>query len=103
MLDLCQRRAAAEGFEDRCTFHHGFLETLATDHPHDAATCFLVSQFLLGTATGGMLVNADLASDVETEDYETLLPIWLDRMSSAGVPPAGLLHAWFARRTLHMP
>jgi len=107
MLDRCRQRAVAEGFASRCTFHHGFLETLAGDTPHDAATCFLVSQFLtdagaraaffreIGTRlrTGGILVNADLASDTGSAEYETLLPMWLDRMSSAGVPPEALARA----------
>lgn len=107
MLDLCRRRASADGFESRCTFHHGFLETLAIDEPHDAATCFLVSQFLLEPAArtalfgeigarlrpGGILVNADLACEVTSPDYDTLLPIWLNRMSAAGAPPDALARA----------
>lgn len=107
MLELCRQRAVAAGFASRCAFHHGFLESRAIDVPYDAATCLLVSQFLvdpsarrelfLDIATrmrpGGVLVNADLAADVTSPDYETLLAIWLDRMSSAGVPPEALARA----------
>lgn len=91
----------------RCTFHHGFLESLASDSPYDGATCLLVSQFLTDPAArqglfgdiatrlrpGGILVNADLASDISSPEYESLLAMWLDRMSSAGVPPEALARA----------
>ncbi len=107
MLELCRQRVVAAGFESRCTFHHGFLEALTVDAPYDAATCLLVSQFLLEPTArtalfrdiatrmrpGGILVNADLAADVASPEYETLLAIWLNRMSSAGVSPDALARA----------
>ena len=113
MLERCQQRAVAGGFASRCTFHHGFLDSLASDVPYDAATCLLVSQFLVdlaarlelfrGIATrmrrGGVLVNADLAADIASPEYESLLAIWLDRMSSAGVPPEALARARAAYAT----
>lgn len=107
MIDRCRQRAAAAGIASRCTFHHGFLESLASDVPFDAATCLLVSQFLVEPAArvglfrdiamrmrpGGILVNADLAADTSSPEYESLLAIWLDRMSSAGVSPDALARA----------
>jgi tRNA (cmo5U34)-methyltransferase len=113
MLDLCRRRAAADGFEDRCTFHHGFLETLGSDLSHDAATCFLVSQFLTDRSAraaffrdiatrlrpAGILVNADLSSNTGADDFETLLPIWLDRMSATRVAPEAIARARAAYAT----
>lgn len=107
MLERCRQRADAAGFASRCTFHLGYLETLATDEPHDGATCLLVSQFLVDPAArvglfrdiaarlrpGGVLVNADLAAEVTSPEYERLLAMWLDRMSSAGVPPEALARA----------
>jgi tRNA (cmo5U34)-methyltransferase len=107
MLDLFRRRAVTDGFASRCTFHHGFLETLARGEPHDAATCLLVSQFLTASEArtaflreigarlkpDGILVNADLTCDTRSVEYETLLPMWLNRMSSAGVPPEALARA----------
>lgn len=106
MLALCRQRAEAEGFAARCTFHLGFLETLAPT-AHHAATCFLVSQFLLDPAErtalfheiaarltpGGILVNADLAADVTTPGYDALLRLWMTRMSSAGVPDEAIERA----------
>jgi len=107
MLELCRRRAEINGFASRCTFHHGFLETLATDRHYDAATCLLVSQFLTDPEArtalfreiaarltpGGVLLNADLASDVGSSDYDALLPMWLNRMSSAGVSAEAVARA----------
>lgn len=107
MLERCRQRAVRAGFASRCTFHHGFLESLALDVPYDAATCLLVSQFLVDPTArvglfreiatrmrpGGILVNADLAADVASPEYDSLLAIWLDRMSSAGVPPEALARA----------
>lgn len=107
MLERCRQRAVRAGFASRCTFHHGFLESLALAVPFDASTCLLVSQFLVDPTArvqlfrdiamrmrpGGVLVNADLAADIESPEYESLLAIWLDRMSSAGVPAAALARA----------
>jgi tRNA (cmo5U34)-methyltransferase len=47
MLDVCRQRARKEGFASRCHFHEGYLDSLPATEPHDAATCFLVSQFIL--------------------------------------------------------
>lgn len=113
MLELCRQRAIRGGFASRCTFHHDFLETLDVAAPYDAATCLLVSQFLVDPAArvalfrdiatrlrpGGLLVNADLAADITSPEYESLLAMWLDRMSSAGVPPAAIARARAAYAT----
>ncbi|MBX3712424.1 MAG: class I SAM-dependent methyltransferase [Lysobacter sp.] len=104
MLDLCRRKAEAGGFADRCGFHEGFLDSLPATSPFDAATCVLVSQFILdrdarigffrGIAErlrpGGVLASADLAADVASPEYEALLRVWLDMLLSAGMPAAGL-------------
>lgn len=97
MLDLCRQRAEREGYASRCTFHEGYLESLSTDGGHHAATCFLVSQFILdpggrsdffrGIANrlrpGGMLASSDLASGAG--DYEALLRVWLTLMAGPDV------------------
>ena len=104
MLDACRRRAEAEGFATRCRFHEGFLDTLPEDAPFDAATCFLVSQFLVdreqrtrffaGIAArlraGGLLASSDLAADVASPQYEVLLPAWLRMMAAAEVSPEAI-------------
>jgi tRNA (cmo5U34)-methyltransferase len=101
MLAACRQRAEAEGFASRCRFHHGFLESLPADAPFDAATCLLVSQFLVDREqrtqffsaiamrlrAGGLLASSDLASDVHSAAYEVLLPAWTRMMAAADVPP----------------
>ncbi|MGY1409429.1 class I SAM-dependent methyltransferase [Luteimonas sp. A611] len=100
MLAACRERAEAEGFAQRCRFHQGFLESLPADAPFDAATCLLVSQFLVDQVqrtqffraiatrlrVGGLLASSDLASDVHSAAYEVLLPAWTRMMAAADVP-----------------
>lgn len=113
MIDLCRQRAEAEGYASRCTFHHGFLESLETDTLFDGATCLLVSQFLVDPNArhalfrdiaarmrpGGVLINADLAAHTDQSSYHTLLSIWLGRMNRAGVPPEAVARAKAAYAT----
>lgn len=101
MLDMCRQRASDEGFFSRCHFHEGYLASLPAGDLYDAATCFLVSQFILdrgeriqffrGIAdrlvAGGVLASSDLASDVDSASYQDLLRVWIHLMSSAGVQP----------------
>lgn len=104
MIDLCRRKVEAGGFGDRCRFHEGFLDSLPAEAPFDAATCILVSQFILDRDArigffrdiaerlrpGGVLASADLAADVSSPEYDALLHVWLDMLLSAGMPAAGL-------------
>lgn len=99
MLDLCRQRAENEGFASRCIFHEGYLETLSTNEPHDAATCFLVSQFILQRSERvnffneiarklkpeGLLASSDLAGDIDSLEYEVLLRAWMSMMSAADI------------------
>ncbi|MCC5883068.1 MAG: class I SAM-dependent methyltransferase [Halomonas sp.] len=101
MLNICRQRADKEGVAQRCVFHEGYLESLPTTQLHDAATCFLVSQFILdqversrffsGIAErlkpGGILASSDLASDVASPEYEVLLHAWMNMMSAADISP----------------
>lgn len=88
MLGACRSRAEADGFASRCRFHHSFLDTLPADTPYQAATCFLVSQFIVDRAERvrffagiaarlagrGLLTSTDLAADTASPAYATLLP-----------------------------
>src|SRR5690606_6905953 len=47
MLDVCRAKAENEGFAARCQWHEGYLDALPVQAGFDAATCFLVSQFIL--------------------------------------------------------
>jgi len=101
MLEQCRARAEREGFADRCTFHLGTTDTLPEGEPHDAATCFLVSQFILDPAArsgffadiaarlkpGGLLASSDLAADTTSPEYDTVLHTWATMMSSVPVTP----------------
>ncbi|POA30645.1 class I SAM-dependent methyltransferase [Pseudomonas sp. GW456-12-1-14-TSB6] len=99
-VDVCRQRATEGGFFSRCRFHEGYLDTLTDESGYDGATCFLVSQFLLDPQVridffheiarrlvpGGVLANADLASDTESPAFEALLRHWMTLMASAQVP-----------------
>ncbi len=104
MLDICRNKAEAGGFAARCRFHEGYVETLPDEETFDAATCFLVSQFILEQDArsafyraiaarlrpGGLLASSDLASDVGSSEYEILLTAWFDMMAGADMSPAAL-------------
>lgn len=104
MLDVCRQRAETEGFASRCHFHEGYLESLAVTGPHEAATCFLVSQFILDPqarsaffrgiacqlAADGILASSDLASDTSSPGYDVLLRAWMAMMASADITPEAM-------------
>ncbi|MEX0739862.1 MAG: class I SAM-dependent methyltransferase [Pseudohongiella sp.] len=104
MLAICQQQAEKQGVASRCRFHHGYLESLTTTEPYDAATCFLVSQFILDERerslffadishklkAGGLLASADLASDTDSPEYDVLLQSWMHMMSVAGLSSEAL-------------
>jgi len=104
MIEACRARAEADGFAARCSFHHGFLDTLPTGAAFDGATSFLVSQFLVDRAErtrffagiaarlrpGGLLASSDLASDTASPAYDVLLPAWMRMMAMADVSPDAL-------------
>ena len=103
MLDICKQRAKQDGFASRCHFHEGYLDSLSSIELHDAATCFLVSQFILdqqersgffreisrNLKPDGILASSDLASDVESAEYEILLHAWMNMMTASDVPSEG--------------
>lgn len=104
MLDLCRQRAEKEGFAARCHFHQGYLDSLSATEPHDAATCFLVSQFMLdhqarsaffreiahNLTSEGILASSDLASDVDSSEYDVLLRAWVNMMAMSALSPEGI-------------
>jgi tRNA (cmo5U34)-methyltransferase len=104
MLDACRRRAEAHGFANRCDFHLGYLDTLPEAAPFDAATSFLVSQFLLDRderigyfraiadrlRPGGLLASSDLAADLASPAQQGLLEAWFRTMASADLSAEAL-------------
>ena len=101
MLDECRSRAQKEGFAERCDFHEGYLDSLQIADVYDGATCFLVSQFILDKADrrdffrsiatrlkpGGFLASSDLSADAGSDDYGSLLEVWMNVMSAADLTP----------------
>ncbi len=104
MQDLSRRRANSAGYASRCAFHAGYLDSLPAQAPFDAATCFLVSQFILDRSSriaffagiasrlraGGVLASSDLASDTSAPAYSALLTAWMNMMKRSGVPTANI-------------
>ena len=100
MLDLCRQKAEVDGVASRCTWHEGYLDSLPASVPFDAATCLLVSHFLMQPEERrkffsqiasrlrpqGYLVSADLASDMSTSDYQSLRQIWTRMLKYAEYP-----------------
>lgn len=99
MQDVFRRRADEAGISSRCTFHAGYLDSLPAGRAFDAATAFLVSQFILdrqersqffqGIADrlrpDGILVSSDLAGDLAAPDWKDLLGVWFTLMKGNGV------------------
>ncbi len=104
MLAVCRQQAEHEGLLSRCYFHEGYLETLPMMEKHDAATCFMVSQFILDNkarseffaaiasrlSSKGILASADLSADVGSHEYNSLIRAWMNMLFSANVPPDAL-------------
>lgn len=102
MMDVFRRRAEEDGISPRCTFHSGYLDTLPSNHSFDAATSFLVSQFILARdarsaffqsiaerlGPGGLLVSSDLAGDLAAPDFHDLLGLWFRVMTDSGPFPS---------------
>lgn len=99
MLAVCRQRAETAGIAPRCAFHFGYLDSLPPTDSFDAATAFLVSQFILDPEMrtaffqeiadrlrpGGWLVSSDLAGDLAAPDCQELIALWFRLMRGEGV------------------
>lgn len=120
MLEVFRRRATEAGIASRCTFHAGYLDSLPSiTNAFDAATAFLVSQFILdrkerakffhGIAgrlnPGGILVSSDLAGDLNAPDCQDLMNVWFTLMKGNGVSAeeAEKMRAAYARDVAVLP
>jgi len=100
MLNICRQRAEQAGITSRCTFHEGYLDSLPVSEAFHAATCILVSQFIMQQderrnlfgqisarlRPNGYLVSADLAADRSTPAYRSLLNVWRRSFQYAEIP-----------------
>lgn len=119
MLDVCRHRVKEEGVASRCFFQEGYLDSLPHEDLHDGATCFLVSQFIPEQKArsaffqeisnrlkpDGILANADLSADVDSENYETLFRVWKAVMTPTDSSPEGLdrMKAAYAKNVAILP
>lgn len=119
MLEVCRRRAGEAGITDRCTFHEGYLDSLPAGAPYHAATCFLVSQFILDKtvrsaffakiaerlAPGGLLASSDLSTDQDAPGYDDVLRVWQRATTPTGVTDEGLrrMKATYAKDVAVLP
>lgn len=103
MLEVLQRKATHAGIATRIQFHQGYLDSLPAGEPFHAATCFLVSQFILDRAArtaffnniarrliaAGLLVTSDLCGHAAPHPdalatTPDLLEVWFRVMSNSG-------------------
>ena len=79
----------------RCDFHESFIDTLPARELFDAATCLLVSQFILQAEARseffnqmarrlrpqGILIHAEIAFDTASPVFEKLFEVWVREMT----------------------
>lgn len=99
MLDICRGRMEECGIATRCTFHEGYIDSLPESDPFDGAICLLVSHFIMDVENrtdlfrqiaarlrpDGILINADLTSDMSAPEFGNLLPVWRRGLSECGM------------------
>jgi tRNA (cmo5U34)-methyltransferase len=100
MLHICRQKTEEYGVASRCTFHEGYLDSLPASDAFDAATCLLVSHFILEPdersnffrqiaarlRPDGYLVSSNLAADMSTSEYQSLLEVWLRMLKYSEMP-----------------
>jgi len=119
MLDVCRRRADEAGIAERCEFHEGYLDSLPAGASYQAATSFLVSQFILDQTArsaffeqiaerlvpGGMLASSDLSTEQDAPGYDDLLRVWQRTITPTDVSDEGLrrMKATYAKDVAVLP
>lgn len=119
MLKICRERAEEHGFAARCVFHEGYLDSLPMNEAFDAATCLLVSQFILEPEArsnffhsialrlkpDAILASSDLACALTSDADLNLVDVWFRTMAGADVPPDGLarMRAAYGRDVAVLP
>lgn len=99
MVSVCRQHLENRNLTDRCTIHNGFLDSFSHAGDFDAATSLLVSQFIIDHAErtqffadiasrlkpGGLLVSADLCTDLHSPGGQSLTDLWLTILQNSGV------------------
>jgi len=90
MLKICRQRTVDANIDGRCDFHGGYIDSFPVGDLFDAATSILVSHFIVDERlriqffneisrhlrANGLLINADLAGDTNSAEFNRLLKIW---------------------------
>ncbi|WP_108124338.1 class I SAM-dependent methyltransferase [Saccharospirillum mangrovi] len=101
MMAVCRQNLIDAGIDKRCTLVNGYLESLSPAQQFDAATCFLVSQFLTDRLARqkffrqiaqrlkpkAILASSDLVFDTGSALYEKSLALWQRITTQAEVTP----------------
>jgi tRNA (cmo5U34)-methyltransferase len=101
MLDVCRGRVDEKGLSNRCEYHIGPVSSLEARAPFDAATCLLVSQFLMDLeqrralfgdiharlVESAPLVTADLTGDLAGPQAAQALDVWRHVLAFADRTP----------------
>jgi tRNA (cmo5U34)-methyltransferase len=119
MLNICRQRAEEYHIASRCTFHEGYLDSLPKSDAFDAATCLLVSHFIVQLEErrkffrqiaarlrpNGYLVSSDLASDMSASAYKSLFEVWLRMLKYSDMPVEEIekVRATFGREVAVLP
>lgn len=104
MINHFRSKADAEKITGRIRFHEGYLDTLDNQYKFDAATSFLVSQFILEPdkrveffraiasrlKKGGILANSELSFEPDPAVYNEMMRLWFSLMTQAGFSIEGL-------------
>ncbi|MDP0492523.1 MAG: class I SAM-dependent methyltransferase [Verrucomicrobiota bacterium JB023] len=99
MIDQFRAKADQLGILNRCVIHRGYLETLPPQPDFQAATCFLVSQFILEKSRRsrffreissrledeGLIVSSDLSNDVSSAADPSLQNFWFSVMKGGAI------------------
>ncbi|MFG1495641.1 class I SAM-dependent methyltransferase [Saccharospirillum sp. HFRX-1] len=90
MVEVCRQNLIEAGVAERCFVEHGYLESVSPAKQFDAATCFLVSQFLVEPEKRKVffrqiaqrlkpqapLASSDLMFDTRLPMFEASLALW---------------------------
>lgn len=89
MLAICAEKLQREGLSNRCTLIEGYLDDVPVSGDYDVALCLLVIHFIqdaqrLGIysqmnaqlAPGGRMIAAEIAGDMQADDFDEKMAMW---------------------------
>lgn len=99
MAEILKEKVKAANLENRVTILQGFLEDFSLDIEFDCALCLLVSHFIIkpkqrnqffqrifaALKDNAIFVNTEISSDMKSEEFKSLLPVWINLQKRAGL------------------